>query len=93
MIVRAVAIVLAGVLCLSTTSSLDGSAAEPIVDASAPMVADNPRKDRRDDRQEERPEQRDDRQECRQEEGRVGKDKRDCKREDEDDDDPDGVLA
>jgi len=41
------------------------------------IMADNPRKDRRDDRQENR----DDKQDCRQEEGRVGDDKRECKQE------------
>jgi hypothetical protein len=41
------------------------------------IVADNPRKDRRDDRGDNR----DDKQDCRQEEGRVGDDKRDCKQE------------
>ena len=52
------------------------------------LVADNPRKDRRDNRQEGRDdnqdgrqEGRDDRRDCRQEEGRIGDDKRDCKQE------------
>ena len=38
------------------------------------------------DRREDRGENRDDRQDCRQEEGRIGKDKRDCKRDDDADD-------
>jgi len=41
------------------------------------ILADNKRKDRRDDRGENR----DDKQDCRQEEGRVGDDKRECKQE------------
>ncbi len=41
------------------------------------LMADNPRKERRDDRQDDR----DDKQDCRQEEGRVGDDKRECKQE------------
>ena len=45
------------------------------------LMADNPRKDRRDDRQEDRHEDRDGKQDCRQEEGRVGHDKRECKQE------------
>ena len=57
------------------------------------LVADNDdRKGRRDDRQDGRDgkqdgrdDNRDDRRNCRQEEGRVGNDKRECKREDDDD--------
>jgi hypothetical protein len=45
------------------------------------LMADNPRKGRRDDRQEDRGENRDGKQDCRQEEGRVGNDKRECKQE------------
>jgi hypothetical protein len=41
------------------------------------LMADNPRKGRRDDRQGDR----DGKQDCRQEEGRVGDDKRECKQE------------
>jgi len=41
------------------------------------IVADNRRKERRDDRGDNR----DDKQDCRQEEGRVGDDKRECKQE------------
>ena len=41
-------------------------------------MADNPRKDRRDDRQEDR----DGKQDCRQKEGRVGHDKREYKQDD-----------
>ena len=47
------------------------------------IMADNPRKDRRDDRQDDR----DDKQDCRQEEGRVGDDKRECKQEERGDGD------
>ena len=59
------------------------------------LVADNPRKDRRDDRQEGRGDNRDDRQDCRGEEGLAGKDKRDCKQEErrEGDDDEAGADA
>lgn len=49
------------------------------------ILADNRRKDRRDDRQENR----DDKQDCRQEEGRIGKDKRECKQGDGNDSDDD----
>ena len=48
------------------------------VNSENSLVADNRRKDRRDDRQENR----DDKQDCRQEEGRIGKDKRECKQGD-----------
>ena len=41
------------------------------------ILADNRRKERRDDRGDNR----DDKQDCRQEEGRVGDDKRECKQE------------
>ena len=41
------------------------------------IMADNRRKERRDDRGDNR----DDKQDCRQEEGRVGDDKRECKQE------------
>ena len=45
------------------------------------LMADNPRKERRDDRQGDRQENRDGKQDCRQEEGRIGRDKRECKQE------------
>jgi hypothetical protein len=45
------------------------------------LMADNPRKGRRDDRQGDRQENRDGKQDCRQEEGRIGRDKRECKQE------------
>ena len=45
------------------------------------LMADNPRKDRRDNRQEDRQENRDGKQDCRQKEGRVGHDKRECKQD------------
>ena len=47
------------------------------VDNDSLIMADNPRKNRRDDRQGDR----DDKRDCRQEEGRVGDDKRECKQE------------
>jgi len=53
------------------------------------IVADNPRKGRRDDRQEGRQDNRGGKQDCRQEEGLVGKDKRDCKQENRRDGDKD----
>ena len=59
-------------------SNLAGNTALDSVDSV--MLADNNRKERRDDRQGDR----DDKQDCRQEEGRVGDDKRECKREDGD---------
>jgi hypothetical protein len=59
-------------------SNLAENAALDSVDSV--MLADNNRKERRDDRQGDR----DDKQDCRQEEGRVGDDKRECKREDGD---------
>jgi hypothetical protein len=45
------------------------------------LMADNPRRGRRDNRQGDRQENRDGKQDCRQEEGRVGNDKRECKQE------------
>jgi hypothetical protein len=45
------------------------------------LMADNPRRERRDDRQGDRQENRDGKEDCRQEEGRVGNDKRECKQE------------
>jgi hypothetical protein len=45
------------------------------------LMADNQRRERRDDRQGDRQENRDGKQDCRQEEGRVGNDKRECKQE------------
>ncbi len=53
------------------------------------IVADNRRKERRDDRQDNR----DDKQDCRQEEGRVGDDKRECKQENRGDGDEDDKDA
>jgi hypothetical protein len=77
MILRTLTIALAGILSFSAaaeTGMVDGVAA---IDNIELLVADNPRKDRRDNRQEGR----DDRRDCRQEEGRIGDDKRDCKQE------------
>jgi hypothetical protein len=53
------------------------------------IMADNNRKERRDDRQGDR----DDKQDCRQEEGRVGDDKRECKQENRGDGDKDNEGA
>ena len=52
-----------------------------LVGSSDTLMADNPRKDRRDDRQGDRNENRDGKQECRHEEGLAGDDKRECKQE------------
>ena len=60
----------------------DGATA---LDNADMLVADNRRKERRDDRQEDR----DDKQDCRQEEGRIGDDKRECKQENRGEDDED----
>ena len=61
---------------------IDGATA---LDDADLIVADNRRKERRDDRQEDR----DDKQDCRQEEGRIGDDKRECKQENRGEDDED----
>jgi len=49
------------------------------------IVADNRRKERRDDRQDDR----DEKQDCRKEEGLIGKDKRECKQDNRGDGDDD----
>jgi hypothetical protein len=58
-------------------SNLNGRSALESVDSA--ILADNNRKERRDDRQGDR----DEKQDCRQEEGRIGDDKRECKHEDD----------
>ena len=77
--------VLALTLCLSFAAFADNEATDVGTTAINIdlIVADNPRKDRRDDRGDNR----DDKQECRQEEGRVGDDKRECKQENRGEDD------
>lgn len=63
--------------------SIDGPAEEKLYSAvsSDVLMADNPRKDRRDNRQGGRQDNREGKQECRQEEGLAGDDKRECKQE------------
>ena len=81
MIIRILAITLASLLAFSASPAIAAEDAVAEIDNIGLLVADNPRKDRRDDRQEKRPERRDDRQDCRQDEGRVGNDKRECKQD------------
>ena len=88
MILRTLTIALAGFLSFSATAETVLVNCAAAIDNVELLVADNPRKDRRDDRQEGRDdnqdgrqEGRDDRRDCRQEEGRIGDDKRDCKQE------------
>ena len=81
MIIRILAIALASLLSFSVTPVIAAEDAIAEIDNNGVLVADNPRKERRDDRQEQRPERRDDRQDCRQDEGLVGDDKRDCKQD------------
>lgn len=90
MILRTLVVTLAGLVTVSAVADTGAVEGATDIDGFELLVADNPRKDRRDDRQEERPDRRDDRQDCRQDEGRVGNDKRDCKQEGrgEDDDAP-----
>jgi hypothetical protein len=91
MIIRTPAIALAVLLGLAATADSDVFSSPAAIEGIDQMVADNPRRERRDDRgenrddrQEGRQEGRDDRRDCRQEEGRIGKDKRDCKQEKDD---------
>lgn len=72
-----VAVVL-GAAALTTAEASDQIASAKSVDT---LVADNPRKGRRDNRQENRPDRREDRRECREDEGRLGNEKRECKQE------------
>ena len=83
MISRISIFVVAGLLIFAVNAEYSTSVASPGVSSFDLLVADNPRKDRRDDRQEGRGDNRDDRQDCRDEEG-LGQDKRECKREDDD---------
>ena len=78
MISRLLAITISGFLSCAVFASNDVSDVGFTGNNDVLLMADNPRKDRRDDRQEDR----DDKQDCRQEEGRIGDDKRECKQED-----------
>jgi len=64
-----------GFLSCAVFASTDVDDGTRTVNNADLIVADNRRKERRDDRGDNR----DDKQDCRQEEGRVGKDKRECK--------------
>jgi hypothetical protein len=77
MIIRSAAITLMGLIGFAAFASDDVSNESPTMTNDNMLMADNPRKDRRDDRQEDR----DGKQDCRQEEGRIGDDKRECKQE------------
>jgi len=81
MIIRLVAIALMGFVGFAAVASDDVIDVAPIMTSDNTLMADNPRKGRRDGRQDDRQGDRDDKQDCRQEEGRVGHDKRDCKQE------------
>jgi hypothetical protein len=70
-----------GLIGFAAFASDDVINATPIMMSDNMLMADNPRKGRRDNRQGDRQGDRDDKQHCRQEEGRVGDDKRDCKQE------------
>ena len=77
MIIRLLVLSIFGFLSCTVLASNDvEGGANGLGDADL-FVADNRRKDRRDDRGENR----DDKQDCRQEEGLVGDDKRECKQE------------
>jgi len=89
MIIRTLVIALASLLSFSATTVIAADDLVAEIDNIELLVADNPRKDRRDNRQEGRDdnqdgrqEGRDDRRDCRQEEGRIGDDKRECKQDD-----------
>lgn len=81
MIIRLVATVLMGFIGFAAVASDDIIDVAPIMMSDNMLMADNPRKGRRDNRQGDRQGDRDDKQDCRQEEGRVGHNKRDCKQE------------
>ena len=83
MIIRPLALAIAGLMifaALADNEAIDVGTTAINIDL---IMADNPRKDRRDDRGDNR----DDKQDCRQEEGRVGDDKRECKQENRGEDD------
>ena len=77
MITRLLVTGVIGFLSCAVFASDDINNVLSAVDNDDLIMAENPRKDRRDDRQEDR----DGKQDCRQEEGRVGDDKRECKQE------------
>ena len=81
MITRLLALSLAGLLSCVVFASGDINDVGITSDNYDLIMADNPRKDRRDDRRDDRHENRDGKQDCRHEEGLVGKDKRECKQE------------
>ena len=83
MITRLVVIGIFGFLSCAVSASDVVDDGMSMVNSEESLVADNRRKDRRDDREENR----DDKQDCRQDEGRIGKDKRECKQGDGDDGD------
>ena len=77
MITRFLVLVVFGFLSSAVLAVGDVQDGSNTVNDADFLLADNKRKDRRDDRGENR----DDKQDCRQEEGRVGDDKRECKQE------------
>jgi len=77
MIIRLFVLSIFGFLSCTILANDDVDVGSNAVGDADLIVADNRRKDRRDDRQENR----DDKQDCRKEEGRVGNDKRECKQE------------
>ncbi len=81
MITRLLVLSIMGFLSSSIWASDDIDDALSTVDNDDLIMADNPRKERRDDRQGDRQENRDGKQDCRQDEGRVGHDKRECKQD------------
>jgi len=81
MITRLLVLSVMGFLSSGIWASDDIDDASSTVGNDELIMADNPRKERRDDRQGDRQENRDDKQDCRQEEGRVGHDKRECKQD------------
>ena len=83
MIARLIVISIFGFLSCAVSASDVVDDGMHAVNSEDSLVADNRRKDRRDDRQDNR----DDKQDCRQDEGRIGKDKRECKQGDGDDGD------
>ena len=85
MITRLLVLSVFGILSYTVSASTDVDDGAHANSSEDLIVADNRRKDRRDDRQENR----DDKQDCRQDEGRIGKDKRECKQGDGNDSDDD----
>ena len=81
MIIRTLTIAIFGLFAFAAYAADDFDSASASEINYDTLVADNKRKERRDDRQEGRDDNRDDRQDCRDAEGAAGKDKRDCKQE------------